>query len=133
MDERERIERAVITALAFGGDGDALAAGQSRRIAARIANALVAAPRDTWAATFDAPPAPAWSSEWPTEPGFYWFYGELTPSAPKRMTVMAVRPAEGEGLPLPVYGVDVFGFDKRFWQFEGMSGLWLPATLPPTP
>ena len=73
------------------------------------------------------PPPPSWSPSWPTEPGWYWFYGKASENAEVRGPNLAMA-----------YTADAFlhvslmrGYHIR--QDLGATGLWLPLQTPEVP
>lgn len=68
-----------------------------------------------------------WSREWPTESGWYWFYGVLSKSAdtPRLKPVQVRRTGNGH-----MFYVIAGGFA---YQQEGARGYWLPAVVPDLP
>lgn len=72
-------------------------------------------------------PTPSWSPEWPTEPGWYWFYGKRFRSSDK-----------DELHPVQVYGtaspdVKCYAAGSAFIYEESATGLWLPLETPELP
>lgn len=72
-----------------------------------------------------------WSEDWPTEPGYYWFYGWCfrawhgTRNEPPKLHFVQVRRI-ANGLALVTDG-------HFLYKAEGGEGLWAPATLPELP
>lgn len=73
---------------------------------------------------------PEWTTEWPTEPGWYWFYGRLSAIA----TRMDASPR--------LYSVLVRKGSNHFayiaegsfvYQEEGAVGKWIAADVPEIP
>lgn len=68
-----------------------------------------------------------WTSEWPTEPGNYWFHGWLHKcnysSKPKTYLVKAAKLGNSTNLVLVTEGSFIYKHD-------GAKGLWLPAEVP---
>ena len=67
-----------------------------------------------------------WSQDWPTKPGFYWFYGRDWPRAPLSMELAEVF-LSGNGH--PVYICRGAFINK----LEGSDGFWTKANLPNPP
>jgi len=72
-----------------------------------------------------------WTKEWPTERGWYWFYGQ---------TSKIVWDMEPEYLPVWVYtplcvGGPAFyvGGGRFLWKAKGARGLWTPMIMPTPP
>lgn len=73
-----------------------------------------------------------WTTEWPVEPGIYWFYGwrfgydERLPEL-SFVEVRSLRNATG--------GFSLTGITRGHFMYEqeGHEGAWLPAELPPLP
>jgi hypothetical protein len=73
-----------------------------------------------------------WSREWPTESGFYWFWGWFWKSQydgrgnePKKMHLVECRKIQN--------GFLYITHGHFIYQEEGAIGQWLPATRPTPP
>ena len=67
-----------------------------------------------------------WSEQWPTEPGFYWFYGHWPKSLePRLQVVQVVRDRLGEAVRV--------SFGAFMYPDETGAGLWRPIELPTLP
>ena len=69
-----------------------------------------------------------WTQEWPTEPGWYWFYGQCFRNwtgewCPRLYYVTARRCSNGM----------VYTTDGHFMYEEEAQGWWQPAVLPELP
>lgn len=72
---------------------------------------------------------PRWSAEWPTEPGWYWFYGARSAYAAKNGQV-ELRPC---AVRKSANGV-LYVMDGAFmYRAEGGAGLWSPIAEPAKP
>ena len=72
-----------------------------------------------------------WTAEWPTDPGWYWFYGyrfgrDDDKDKPELLPVQVWRIANGVAW---VVG----GRGHFMYQGEGTTGLWLPLSEPEAP
>lgn len=67
-----------------------------------------------------------WTKEWPTTPGFYWFFGPKY-SRDKRTTTHLVEVWPSK--PKPTYVLD----GNFLYQEDGGKGLWAPAEIPKPP
>jgi hypothetical protein len=71
-----------------------------------------------------------WTEEWPTEPGYYWFYGwcwrsEIRDGKAPRFFYVRVRPCSNSMM---------YVTDGHFmYEEEGGYGLWSKAQLPELP
>jgi len=71
-----------------------------------------------------------WTSEWPTEPGMYWFYGWAFLNKPRPVgeaKMVLARMVLGQN------GAPVYVSRGRFMYDEECIGLWTPAILPDAP
>ncbi len=70
-----------------------------------------------------------WTKEWPTERGWYWFYGQtsriLWDMEPRYVPVRVFKDGTGK----PVYA----GGGQFLYKAEGMRGLWTPMVMPTPP
>lgn len=70
-----------------------------------------------------------WTKEWPTSPGYYWFYGWCFRDrvrAPEPYYVKAVRDSTGR--------LSYITHDGHFlYKVEGGDGYWLPTVTPVLP
>jgi hypothetical protein len=68
-----------------------------------------------------------WSYDWPTEPGWYWFYGWCFRSRgyPAKMHLVRVRKIAN--------GVAHVTDGHFLWRGEGAYGMWTEAVLPDPP
>lgn len=69
-----------------------------------------------------------WTKEWPTEPGWYWFYGHQW---------RAMYDEASELVPIKVERCSnawLYGAGSHFlYKAEGARGLWTPAIMPDLP
>lgn len=73
-------------------------------------------------------PKPAWSEEWPTEPGWYWFYGWMTAYG-KQNFPRTLYPVQAK---VGLHGIHlVTGCD--FIYRSDAEGWWLPLVPPELP
>lgn len=67
-----------------------------------------------------------WTDEWPTEPGWYWFWGQPWDNGPPQLYSIIVR--------LDALGSAVYVTDGHFmYEAEGAQGLWCPTIFPDLP
>lgn len=69
-----------------------------------------------------------WTKEWPTEPGWYWFYGQTSRQLydrPPRMMLVKVSEI--------VNGVCYVTEGRFLYKAEGARGLWVRAYRPQPP
>lgn len=78
---------------------------------------------------------PLWSKEWPTEPGYYWFYGWLSRSrthrdfvAPKMYQAKIVQTYHDVKMRTFSYVIDGNKLNEEY-----ALGLWTPAFPPEAP
>lgn len=77
---------------------------------------------------------PIWSKEWPTEPGYYWFYGwtwcdksfRITNNKPPKPHFVEVNKTSGQSLIYVTKG-------NFMYKSERHIGLWTPAFPPEAP
>jgi hypothetical protein len=75
----------------------------------------------------------AWSSEWPTESGYYWFYGYRDAQG-KRYDEKKGENAEGPLLYTAlVRGPKLVVCAGSFLFRDGAEGLWYPLSVPTLP
>ena len=70
----------------------------------------------------------SWSEDWPTEPGYYWFYGwthGYWRGDPARLHFVEIHK-----LPLELM---FFTDGKLFRNADGAEGFWMPAGVPEAP
>lgn len=75
-----------------------------------------------------------WTREWPTEPGWYWFYGRLS-------TLNGTRdgkPGRTELRPIQVFrcgdgGLAYSAMTFFIYESEGAEGWWVKAEIPELP
>ncbi len=81
--------------------------------------------------------ASEWTRDWPTEPGWYWFYGwaygRITrangnPEAPRLEAAQVHQAGSGSGQHLMHIRTGQF-----MYKSEGAIGLWLPMDVPELP
>lgn len=72
--------------------------------------------------------AEVWTKEWPTEPGYYWFYGQPYAKTlyDPRLHIVTVHRTANESI---VYLVEGSFMRKS----AGVEGVWCPAMLPEPP
>lgn len=81
--------------------------------------------------SFPCEDCPPWRAEWPSKPGFYWFWGrtsrhiEIEPT----MHLVAVSKVLKDDKPVLVYLYPAGELAQQF----GAHGFWLPARLPDAP
>lgn len=71
----------------------------------------------------------AWSSEWPTEPGWYWFYGNYAGERASGMKPM-LRPMEARQIS---NGIMYIGWGTFLYKHEFGTAQFLPLTEPQPP
>lgn len=76
-----------------------------------------------------------WSKDWPTKPGYYWFYGYKCGSyenRPKRLSVVVVDTARNGVCVIP--NRFIYVCDGQFiYKKEGYDGVWQEVILPELP
>lgn len=118
--------------LSFEIEGPATNEGLSRQ-AARMANFLVDSGlvtdmlgEDTFLDEFTTYVGEGWSKDWPTEPGYYWFYGwRISSDYNPRLHFAKVYQAVS-GLIVAVGGCSISRED-------GADGYWMPVRVPEAP
>lgn len=73
---------------------------------------------------------PEWTKEWPSEPGFYWFYGRLGKRyLPPELHFIKTHPTQvsREGR------ITFIAEGISFWRESNIDGYWMPADLPSPP
>lgn len=73
-----------------------------------------------------------WTTEWPTEPGTYWFYGYRYGYDGRlpNLNFVEIRSLQNSHGGWSLVGITRGAF---MYKQEGHDGLWLPAELPPLP
>jgi hypothetical protein len=70
---------------------------------------------------------PAWTEVWPTEPGWWWYYGTWTRNDfDARLSAVKIRKGAGDAV---FYVAD----GANLWRSEGAFGVWLPLVPPEIP
>ena len=70
--------------------------------------------------------AVTWSTTWPTEIGYYWFFGVCWRGDAPELCFVKVRRTSNDAL--------VYITNGHFlWRSEGANGFWQPAVLPELP
>lgn len=68
----------------------------------------------------------AWQSEWPKEPGWYWFYGYLFGGEEKKILI-PVEVFRGQN------GMVYSARSHFMWSSEGTDGIWQRIEMPEIP
>lgn len=71
-----------------------------------------------------------WNEEWPTDPGYYWFYGRRHKQLEDEQGIFLTEVvAAGENLQHRLYSCH----GMFLYKSDGAKGLWMKAILPPSP
>lgn len=71
-----------------------------------------------------------WTAEWPTEEGWYWFYGKRFGSSSTKMLQPVEVILAGRGDTSHLVYINSGNF---MYKQEGARGLWMPLAPPPVP